>query len=196
MARWWLVRHAQSTANAEGWLAGHRDAPLTSLGRDQAAAVAQRLAGAGFERAVSSDLSRARSTAEAVLVERGVRLEMTAALRERDAGEWTGAMRRALEGTGPDLSTWAGRPPGGESLGQVAERALTWFADQPDVDTLVVAHGALLRAVLGALDDLPGDEAGQLLLGNCEVVEREVAPEAWRVALQRVARSVDASTDG
>lgn len=57
-----LIRHGQSTANAEGLLAGLTDAPLTELGREQARALVPALSGA--VRAITSPLQRARETAQ------------------------------------------------------------------------------------------------------------------------------------
>ncbi|HLH28774.1 MAG TPA: histidine phosphatase family protein, partial [Acidimicrobiales bacterium] len=59
-----LVRHGESTANAEGRLLGRLDAPLTARGLAQARALAPFVAGA--TRLLSSPLGRAVGTAEAL----------------------------------------------------------------------------------------------------------------------------------
>ena len=60
----YLVRHGQSTGNIGGTLMGQSDHPLTPLGEDQARAAAERLAPFGPMPVYSSDLPRARATAE------------------------------------------------------------------------------------------------------------------------------------
>ena len=60
----YLVRHGQSTGNIGGTLMGQSDHPLTPLGEDQARAAAERLAAFGPMPVYSSDLPRARATAE------------------------------------------------------------------------------------------------------------------------------------
>ena len=190
--RWTFVRHGQSVANAEGWLAGQIDTELTPLGRAQAEQTRAALADVVLDRAFSSDLVRAHETAQIILADHdGVPLRTTAALRERECGQWR---RRRIDDLqpGPEydraLRGWHSRPPGGESLHEVAHRAITWLGsvDTHDGPTLVVAHGALIRAVIGALDGLPYDEIGQWRPRNCEVVDRDLDPGAWDDVLRRI----------
>ncbi len=63
----YLVRHGQSTGNIGGTLMGQSDHPLTPLGEDQARAAAERLAAFGPMPVHSSDLPRARATAERIV---------------------------------------------------------------------------------------------------------------------------------
>lgn len=183
MATWTFVRHGQSVANAEGWLAGCLDSPLTARGLAEADATRRAVADIPLDRAFASDLSRARLTAQRLLAGREVPLVLTPALRERSAGAWSRRRLEDLAKTGTVellLRGWRTRPPGGETLLQVATRAATWLATvDGDVDTLVVAHGALMRALLGALDDVPRDVIGDWRPGNCEVVQRSLSVGAW-----------------
>lgn len=63
-----FVRHGESVANRAGRLDGYPDAPLTALGRRQAAALAKTLAALDLSKArlVCSPLKRARATAQAI----------------------------------------------------------------------------------------------------------------------------------
>lgn len=177
MARWGFVRHGQSTGNAERWLAGQMDVPLTELGREQARAVQVRTE--EWTRLVSSDLLRAHETARLALPQAD--FETTDQLRERTIGEWDGTPIDQLkwEGHWQVLLTWDGQPPGGESNQMLARRALTWLANQPDLDTLIFAHGGLIRTVTGLVDGLPLEEIPLRKIGNCTLHERQVSRERW-----------------
>lgn len=89
-----LVRHAQSEDNANGVLAGHRDAPLTSLGRAQARLLGKYFQWSDLLAVYSSDLKRARETAEVLVAcNHSVpppTLVHTRALREQFFGEMEG----------------------------------------------------------------------------------------------------------
>lgn len=79
------------------------------------------------------------------------------------------------------LESWTGRPPGGESLLDVAVRAVGWLAsvDDSDEDTVVVAHGALIVAVLAGLDRQPREDVGRWRPRNCERIDRVIVRGAW-----------------
>ena len=174
MSRWVFVRHGQSVANSEGWLSGHVDTPLTERGWDQARALGEQLAGEDFARGYCSDLVRARQTAEGI----GVPVEHTPKLRERFLGAWSRRDRATLRASGEmrQLLSWDGRPGGGESLSDLAARAMPWLASLEPVGgaTLIVSPGGLIRVVLGLLDGLPREQIGRGRIHNCVPQVREV----------------------
>jgi broad specificity phosphatase PhoE len=185
--RWVFVRHGESRANAEGWIAGQRDVPLTERGERQALAARTALTDCAFMRAFSSDLARARRTAEILLHGRDVPLHVAAPLRERTCGLWEGRTVVDLDERGDTrvLERWDGTPPSGESLRDVAVRAIDWLAavDGPE-DALVVSHGALMRAVLGLVDGLPRPRIGTWKPRNCEPLVRDLPVGAWAELLR------------
>ncbi|MCX4242761.1 histidine phosphatase family protein [Paraliomyxa miuraensis] len=193
MPTWTFIRHGQSVANVEGWLAGHLDTPLTTLGAEQAVAARRELVEPLPTRAVCSDLRRAHHTARLLLAEHSIPLIVSPRLRERDCGAW---QRRSTASIVADperrrcLASWIERPPRGESLLDVALRAVGWLSTIADAqrDTLVVAHGALIRAVLAAIDHLPRDRVDQWHPGNCEATRRDVSGETWHVLLDDLRR--------
>ena len=183
MATWSFLRHGESRANAEGWFAGTFDTPLTEQGIAQAIDARESIAGLSIVRVFTSDLCRATHTAELALNRRAVPITATEKLRERACGEWECRRIAEIERDGHMelFRSWH------LSLRDVALRALAWFAEQDDdEDTLVVAHGALLRSVLGVLDGTPWDRIGEYRPANCELILREVAPGTWSRLLAKV----------
>lgn len=177
MGRWTLVRHGESVANVENWFAGHRDAPLTEVGREQAATLAKVLRHTAYDRVFVSDMARALDTARAIVEGRGLELVVTQSLRERYCGDLEGISTAELDRRGMhgQFRVFDWRPPGGESLRDVAKRVLGFLAGvDADDRTLVVCHGAVMRAVVGVLDDMPHERIGEWFIGNCEVVERDL----------------------
>lgn len=145
-----LVRHGESTWNAARRLQGQTaHVPLTHRGRAQAVAAARALVALRPGALVSSDLLRARQTAELCARHTGLPLSTTAALREQAYG--------VLEGTSCDQAAataqwrdpeWAAE--GGESVVQLHDRVRDYLeqlcADPPADVVALVTHGDTIRA--------------------------------------------------
>lgn len=194
MPRLLLLRHGQSTWNAEGRWQGWADPPLSPLGEAQALAAADRLAGTGLRYAVSSDLQRARRTA--VLIAERLGLELLGIepdLRERDIGDWSGLTTVEIEQGWPGwLAAWrAGEldsPPNGETREQIAARVMGVLERlagfEVGGDVLVVTHGGVIHLVqdhLGCDTVRMGNLCGRwlevgLLPGEAVLVPEEDAP--------------------
>lgn len=190
MTTWIFVRHGQSVANAEGWLSGHIDTPLTELGRQQARACRPLLAERAVDRVFSSDLSRAVETAALVRSDHHPAVVQDPRLRERNLGDHQTRDKASLRAAGVMdlLIRWDGRPPGGESQQDLARRALPFLVEN-DVGgtTLVVAHGGLIRVVLGLLDGLPRGDIGRNVVDNAVPHERQVASGRFAALLKEIA---------
>jgi probable phosphoglycerate mutase len=144
-----LVRHGQSTWNAEQRWQGQADPPLSPLGERQAQAAGPAVAALGVTRIVASDLERARRTAE-LLAPAGVAVELEAALRERHAGDWTGLTRSEIDEQYPGWIEDRKSPPGFESDEPLLARVLPVVEaifGGPDVPvaTLALTHGGVIR---------------------------------------------------
>jgi probable phosphomutase (TIGR03848 family) len=159
-----LIRHGRTAANTAGILVGRSSGvELDEVGREQAAAVGQRLAGVPLHAVVTSPLRRCRQTAQAiqsanqadpiVAIEQG--------LVECGYGEWTGRSMRDLSKERLWQSVQhqpsAVRFPGGESMSEMSGRAVSAIRswDQrlaaergDDVVWAAVSHGDLIKAVL------------------------------------------------
>ncbi len=150
-----LLRHGQSTWNAEQRWQGHGGPGLTPLGREQARAAALQLREWKIERIVTSDLLRARET-DAIMGELlGMESEADEAWRERALGLWTGLTRAEIEARWP--AEYAhfrsgdphARPGGGESNAMLRARAHAALAAlrarHAGRRVLVVTHLGLAR---------------------------------------------------
>jgi broad specificity phosphatase PhoE len=150
-----LARHGESDWNAELRWQGHADRPLTERGRAQAAALAERLDGFPLAAIYSSDLQRARETADAVGARRNLPVVTRTDLREVDVGSWSGLTRGEVELRFPrGMRAWLAGEAGwdaGETYEQMSERVLGAMrqiaAAHPEDHVLVVAHGGGLRAI-------------------------------------------------
>ncbi len=188
-ATWHFVRHGESLANAEGWVAGHVDAALTEAGLAQAEALRPALRDLAPGRVVSSDLTRALRTAQIAWGDRAPAIEVHPELRERHLGDWERADIDALRADGrmDVLYSWTGGPPGGESQRMLAARVLRWLAAHDDgTDTLLFAHGGLIRCVVGLVDGTDPERIGLWKVKNTEWVPRTLPRGHWARLLQEL----------
>lgn len=150
-----LVRHAQSTWNAERRFQGATDVPLSELGRGQSAALARALRAYRIAAAYVSPFRRARQTAEIALDGANVPLVTLQELRELSLGTWEGCTVDEIRAQdGDPYRAWLQAPqdcppPGGEPLDAVYRRVAAAVdriaaAHGPDDDVLVVAHGGII----------------------------------------------------
>jgi broad specificity phosphatase PhoE len=151
----YLARHGQSDWNAAGRWQGHADRPLTELGLRQAADLAVALADVPLDAVYSSDLRRARETAEAVAAPRGLAVHTLPELREVDVGSWSGLTRAEAKERFPQgFRRWTDGGHGwqdGEPYDRMAERVVAVVrriaAEHEGGSVLVVAHGGPVRAL-------------------------------------------------
>ncbi len=156
-----LLRHGESTWNAEGRRQGQLDPPLSALGRSQAEAVASALAEeAAISEIVASDLARAWRTAEACAERLGVAPATDTRLREMDIGRWAGQLRGAVEAAEPErlarITAGEDLPRGGaERLADLHARVTAAVAERveacPGGTLLIVSHGGPVRVQVASL---------------------------------------------
>jgi len=153
----YLARHGETDWNAAGRWQGQTDIPLNDRGRDQARAIADRLGAEGISSVASSDLLRARATAEIVAATLKLSVNhVHADLRERRFGCFEGLTRDEVAARFP--GAWARyladpepAPPGGESREELLARllpAVLSAAARLEPPLLVVMHGGAMRALL------------------------------------------------
>jgi probable phosphoglycerate mutase len=196
-----LWRHGRTAWNAETRFQGTTDVALDEVGVAQAERAARDLATLAPYRIVSSDLERARVTAETLAAMVGLVVETDPDLRETYAGSWQGLTRDEIVAADPDgWARWiAGddiRPGGGETRTEVAARVsaavLRHAEGLPAGGTLVIAsHGGAVRSCLGTMLGLPVDHWTVLGgLVNCAWSVLEEQPDGrWRL-VEHNARSL------
>lgn len=90
MTTFYIVRHGETEWNVKKLIQGHKDSPLTLNGIKQAKNLSLNLKNIPFEAVFSSDLLRAKTTAEIIAVERTLIITTNRALRERSFGSLDG----------------------------------------------------------------------------------------------------------
>jgi len=176
-----LVRHGQSQWNLENRFTGWVDVPLTERGRAEATRAGELLqeAGARFDIAFTSDLTRAQETLRLILEVLGqpaIPIERDKALNERHYGALQGLNKaETAEKYGKEqVHIWRRSydvpPPDGESLKDTAARTLPYFDGKilPQLkagkDVIVAAHGNSLRSIVMQLDNLTREQVLELNL--------------------------------
>jgi probable phosphoglycerate mutase len=141
----WLVRHGETTWNSSGLLAGWSDAPLNTLGEEQARSLKPLLEEHEFSNVWCSDLSRAVRTAElawgSANVERRIREINFGDLEGEPWTEIDRVHQRALQ-------RFEGfSAPSGETLEGFEARILEFVASLPAGRHLIFTHGGVIRVL-------------------------------------------------
>ena len=151
----WFLRHGETDWNAQDLSQGSVDVPLNETGIAQARSASLLLKNRGIKSLISSPLSRARVTAEIAAAELGLPIQFDDGLREVSFGVQEGKPMAAW-----GFQEWVDgllTPDGAESFPALTARAVAainrCIARPPLV--LVVAHGAVFRAIRGAMGHEP-----------------------------------------
>ena len=156
--RLYLVRHGETDWNAARRYQGQSDVPLNHTGIQQARKIARRLSKEKIDAIYSSDLSRARETAEQIAQPHELKVTTDVRWRELSFGDWEGLTYPEIQAKAPDeLARWESdlaqyAPPHGETLTQLAGRVLSAFDElrtpHADQTVLIVSHGGPLQILL------------------------------------------------
>jgi alpha-ribazole phosphatase len=186
MSRVFFIRHAET--DMAGRFCGHSDPDVNAQGRTQLAELAHLLSGEAIDEVYSSDLRRAKSTAQAIAAARNIPLSLRPALREIDFGHWEGLNWEQIEQSDPGYARkWiAGYPrvpaPSGESFQVFEERILQevkHLLESSRGPMAVVTHAGVLRVVMRHLCGCSDQEAWQQTQPYCCVVRYQSCnPEA------------------
>ncbi len=174
-----LIRHGETAWNRATRIQGHTDIPLSPLGLAQAERLAEALADEPLAAIYSSDLSRARQTAEALARVQDLPVRLDAGLRERAFGRFEGlSWDEIAQGYPEESARWRRREPdfpvgGGESLTVFSARCLTAArraaAAHPGESIAVVAHGGVLDCLYRAATRVALEAPRSWQLGNATI---------------------------
>lgn len=155
----YVVRHGETDWNATGRIQGHTDIDLNSQGEEQAKVLSEKLQNVKFSAVYSSDLLRAKRTAEIIVLEKKLAVETTKLLRERNFGHFEGQPTEAYKEINDVLIKLTEQArffsrdfPDVENDGDLVNRFIT-FAREVCVahvgkNVLIVTHGGVLRSLL------------------------------------------------
>ena len=172
-----LVRHA--TAEGQGRFQGQRDVPLSAAGRQELPLLCEKCSRHSVQAVYSSDLRRARQTAEAVARKLGLEVDVRPELREMHFGQWQGLSWNQIAKRYPRLaSLWMDRfphqtIPGAEPLRQFQKRIAAGVREVVAANrgqcALIITHAGVIRFTLGRVLGLPARNLFRLALDSCSL---------------------------
>src|SRR6266700_5121953 len=118
----WLIRHGETDWSISGAHTGRTDLPLTLSGEEKAAKIREKVEGRTFALVLTSPLQRARRTCE--LAGYGGAAQIEPNLTEWNYGAYEGRTTAEIRRERPGWELFRDGVPDGESLAQVADRAL------------------------------------------------------------------------
>jgi probable phosphoglycerate mutase len=174
-----VIRHGETDWNVETRIQGQIDVGLNAAGRWQALQMARSLAEERIDAIYSSDLCRARETADALGDTLGLSIHTDPVLRERSFGVFEGLTFAEVERQHPDAARrWRQRdasfgPVGGEPLGTFATRAVMGVtaiaAKHRGQHIAIVTHGGVLDVLYRAAARMMLDAPRTWQLGNASI---------------------------
>lgn len=169
MAHLFFEFHCSSLDNERGIASGHNDPDLSPTGKRAAEDMGQRYRSRKIEAVYSSDLLRARRTAELAFGARGIPITYDERLRECDYGEMNGQLAKDMH---RDRAQYvAKRYPGGESWASAALRTIRMFNDIRDCkhagNIVIIGHSATYYAL-------------ESFVGGTKVADLVAAPWPWK----------------
>ncbi len=179
-----LIRHGETAWNACKRLQGHLDIPLNTEGEKQATALARALRDEALDVVISSDLQRARQTAQAIVAYRaGMPVQIERGLRERCYGAFEGLLYTEIRQRYPDdYAAWQRRdmdvrfPQGvhvAETLREFSQRVINTITrlmtDGKYRRVALVSHGGVLECVYRAAQGLGFAHARDFHIFNASI---------------------------
>ena len=182
--RIWLIRHAESTWNAEGRIQGQADPPLSARGQTEAQRLALRLSEIGLQALYSSPLQRAQQTASIIAERANLEVLLDERLQEHGIGEASGLDWKSIITRWPHLEQLAVQGKfilpyftGSEVVQDVEARVLAAFreirAKHSAGDLAVVSHGGVFNIYLSTLMHVEAGYYSRLNFGNTSISQVE-----------------------
>ncbi len=186
----YLVRHGETDWNKMGIMQGQKNIPLNSKGKEQALVLHKKLKNVKFDAIFSSDLFRAKQTAEIIAKERKLIISTTKMIRERFLGKMEGEKfldfkKKFLELVDLKNRELLEKKHNIETFESVVSRLLTFIRQTafayPGKKVLVVTHGTALRMILSKLGFIKTNEYWKIHVKNTAFVKIETDGNEIRV---------------
>ena len=152
----YLVRHGQTDWNAVHKIQGHFDIPLNQAGREEALICGQKIQTLKPDKIISSDLTRAKETAEIINQFFHLPISLDARLREVNYGDLEGILTKDVQEA--TWETFYNDPHAlkAEALEDVYKRVKSFFDDiNPAENTLLITHGGVIRMIMYLVQQRP-----------------------------------------
>jgi len=153
-----LVRHGQTQWNEEHRLQGHKNSPLTDLGKQQAILVRKALKNKQIHCAYVSPLGRAQETMDIILGDRAIQPIEEQCLKEINLGPWEGKTKKETQCSHPNEYQWFWHQPelfqlkGAETYAELQNRIVKVTLDILKYDegktVLLVSHWIAIKVLL------------------------------------------------
>lgn len=178
----YLIRHGETDWNKKRLMQGQVDIPLNKEGEKQAKEAAKKLASINFNLVFSSDLSRAKKTAEIITMEKKIAVQTTKVLREKNFGMLEGKhldeILKILKTDIKKLRTMINKKAkefAAEADKEVVFRFLTFIREvaiaYPGKNILIVSHGSLIRLFLTKIGFLTKKDNETVKIKNLAMVK-------------------------
>jgi len=183
-----VFRHGETLWNREDIIQGHTDTDLSDLGREQARKLGKKLINIPIDLVISSNMKRAKETAEIVFSGRNIKTILTPDLKEFSFGKYEGKSREEMiREMGPETMDkfWSHEYldfsfPGGEKKIDVRERAVKAverYINDDNLKTVAVStHGGIVRELV---QYAAKEKARPLKVGNCAMFEIKIENGVW-----------------
>ena len=188
----YLIRHGQSESNLAKCFAGQMDVSLSELGHAQAERTSEYLMNIPVDVIYSSDLLRARQTAQHTAEKKNLPVHTSSKLREIFAGDWEGKSTAEMKNDPESgFQTWlynigAVQTPNGESVKEVQERFV------PEVEKImrenegktifIFCHATPIRLLRAAWENVPLEGIKDIpRVANSSVTHGEYSDGAFRI---------------
>ena len=196
-----LVRHGLTGWNAAGRIQGHTDTDLCDEGYEQARSVGRRLQEESYDLLFSSDLKRARQTAQPLADVLEMEIQLDDRLREWNLGAFEGLTvdearerfadaYRKYRAFDPEL-----RVPEGESFLEFDHRVIHFFQEMSQAHAgkrlLVFTHGGSVNVVLRHVLGIPTTSRDKFYIPNTSVTRVRVSPKNDGISWALIESDVD-----
>lgn len=192
MTRIILVRHGETTWNAEGRYQGQIDTPLSERGWEQGRKVAAALSTIKLDAVYATPLSRSFETAKLCATHHELPVVIREKLTEINHGEWEGLLADEVKIKWPnELENWRTtvidvQMPGGENIVEVRDRSMYALEEivqmHPGQNVLIVAHDAVNKAILCTLLGADLSHFWEVKQDNCCINVIEYVGDRPRIA--------------